>query len=136
MNKNGVLLDMSRDTIVFSSQLDSLISVLPVPYTSKELPSINVSRASKVLQRPVSTSEEEVCSIYSIGVAAFQTLANRSKKNHTEVFAMSVEDIDREIAYYTQCNLDSVSLSSIDETAQNLEDIKAKLPPKYQEFLV
>jgi hypothetical protein len=135
MNKNGVLLDMSRDTIVFPSQLDSPISVLPVPYKPKTSPSTNVSKAPKVLQRPVPTSEEEVSSIHSIGAAAFQTLANRSKKDHTEVFAMSVEDIDREIAYNTQCNLDSISLPSIDETAQNLEDIKAKLPAEYQDFL-
>jgi len=48
---------------------------------------------------------------------------------------MSVEDIDREIAYNTQCNLDSISLSSIDETSQNLENIKAKLPSEYLEYL-
>jgi hypothetical protein len=49
---------------------------------------------------------------------------------------MSVEDIDREIAYNTQCNLDVINnVSSTDETAQNLEDIKVKLPSKYQDFL-
>ncbi len=48
---------------------------------------------------------------------------------------MSVEDIDREIAYNTQCDPDVLSVSSTDETAQNLEDIKVKLPPEYQKFL-
>jgi hypothetical protein len=48
---------------------------------------------------------------------------------------MSMEDIDEEMTYHTQCNLDSISLSSIDETTQDPEDIKAKLPSKYEDYL-
>jgi len=48
---------------------------------------------------------------------------------------MFIEDIDREIAYNTQCKLDVIKVLSTDETTQNLENIKAKLSLKYQNFL-
>jgi len=48
---------------------------------------------------------------------------------------MFVEDIDREIAYNTQCNLVVLNVFFTDETAQNLEDIKVKLSSEYQKFL-
>jgi len=44
-------------------------------------------------------------------------------------------DINREIAYNTQCNLNALNVSSIDEMTQNLKVIKAKLSSKYHEFL-
>jgi hypothetical protein len=62
-------------------------------------------------------------------------LINQLKKNHTEVFAMFIENINKEIVYNTQCSLDFISIFFIDETAQNLEDIKIKLSSKYQNFL-
>jgi len=48
---------------------------------------------------------------------------------------MFIEDIDRKIVYNTQCNLDVISVSFINETTQNLKDIKVKLSLKYQNFL-
>ncbi len=48
---------------------------------------------------------------------------------------MFIEDIDRKIVYNTQCKLDVINVSFTNETAQNLEDIKAKLSSKYQNFL-
>jgi len=62
-------------------------------------------------------------------------LIDRKKKNQTEIFAMFIEDIDREIVYNTQCKLDVINISSTEKTAQNLEDVKAKLSLKYQNFL-
>ncbi len=44
-------------------------------------------------------------------------------------------DIDREIAYNTQCNLNVLNVSLINETTQNLKDIKVKLSSEYHEFL-
>jgi len=44
-------------------------------------------------------------------------------------------DIDREIMYNTQCDLNVLNVSSINETTQNLKDIKVKLSSKYYEFL-
>ncbi len=48
---------------------------------------------------------------------------------------MFVEDIDRKIVYNTQCELDVINVFSVNETTQNLEDIKVKLSSKYQNFL-
>jgi len=90
--------------------------VLLVSYELKTTGLMNASKAFKVLQRSISTSEKEICSIYSISAATFQTLANRSKKNHIEVFIMSVKNINKELAYNTQCNLNLVSLFLINET--------------------
>ncbi len=44
-------------------------------------------------------------------------------------------NINRKITYNTQCDLNALNVSSIDETTQNLRDIKAKLLLKYHEFL-
>jgi len=89
-----------------------------------------------MLKRPVSTTaQKESFSIRSINAASFKTLLNRSKKDQTEVFALFMTDINREIAYNTQCDLNALNVSSINETAQDLKDIKAKLPSEYHEFL-
>ncbi len=144
MNKNGILLNMRNDVIVFPDQLNTPISVFPIPPNSKHpswsrstsSPSTTQTKAPTMLKRPVpTTAQEESFSIQSIGAASFKTLLNRSKKNKTEVFALFMTDINREIAYNTQCDLNALNVSSTDETAQNLEDIKAKLPPEYHEFL-
>ncbi len=89
-----------------------------------------------MLKRLVSiTAQKESFSIRSIDAASFKTLLNHSKKNQTEVFALFMTDINREIAYNTQCDLNALNVSSINETTQNLKDIKAKLSSKYHEFL-
>jgi len=44
-------------------------------------------------------------------------------------------NINRKIAYNTQCNLNVLNISLINEMTQNLKDIKAKLSSKYHEFL-
>ena len=44
-------------------------------------------------------------------------------------------NINREITYNTQCNLNALNVSLINEMTQNLKDIKAKLSSKYHEFL-
>ena len=89
-----------------------------------------------MLKRSVSTTiQEESFSIRSIDVASFKTLLNRSKKNKIEVFALFMTNINRKITYNTQCDLNVLNVSSIDESAQDLKDIKAKLPSKYHEFL-
>jgi len=79
--------------------------------------------------------QKESFSIQNIDVVSFQALVKRKKKNQTKIFAMFIEDIDREIIYNTQCKLDVINVFSINETAQNLENIKVKLLSKYQNFL-
>ncbi len=79
--------------------------------------------------------QKESFSIQNIDVIFFQALVKRKKKNQTEIFAMFIEDIDREIIYNTQCKLNVINIFFIDEMTQNLENIKVKLLLKYQNFL-
>ncbi len=79
--------------------------------------------------------QEESFLIWSINAASFKTLLNHSKKNKIEVFALFMMNINRKITYNTQCDLNALNVSSINETTQNLKDIKAKLSLKYHEFL-
>jgi len=88
-----------------------------------------------MLKHSVSFIQKESFSIQNIDVVFFQALVKRKKKNQTEIFAMFVKDIDREIIYNTQCKLDVINVFSVDETTQNLEDIKVKLSLKYQNSL-
>ncbi len=46
-----------------------------------------------------------------------------------------MKNIDRKIAYNTQCNLNALNVSFVEKTTQNLKVIKAKLSLKYHEFL-
>ncbi len=65
----------------------------------------------------------------------FKTLLNHSKRDKIEIFALFMTNINRKIAYNTQCDLNTLNVSSINEMTQNLKDIKAKLSSKYHEFL-
>jgi len=88
-----------------------------------------------MLKHSVSFIQKESFLIQNINVVSFQALVKRKKKNQTEIFAMFIKDIDREIVYNTQCKLDVINVFSTDETTQNLKDIKVKLSLKYQNFL-
>jgi len=88
-----------------------------------------------MLKHSVSFVQKESFLIQNIDVVSFQALVKRKKKNQTEIFTMFIKDIDREIVYNTQCELDVINIFSVDEMTQNLEDIKVKLSLKYQNFL-
>ncbi len=81
------------------------------------------------------TAQKESFSIQSINAASFKTLLNYSKKNKIKVFALFMMNINKKIAYNTQCNLNALNVFLIKETTQNLKDIKAKLLLKYHKFL-
>ena len=103
---------------------------------STSLSSIIQTKTSIMLKWSVLTiTKKESFSIQSINAASFKMLLNCSKKNQTEVFALLMINIDREITYNTQCNLNVLNVSLIDETTQNLKVIKAKLSSKYYKFL-
>jgi len=139
MNKNEILLNMHHDTIIFSDQLNTSISVFSVlsitKHSSWSWSTLISSVAHKVLKHSASIVLKEFFSIQNINVAFFQMLMNQSKWNHIEIFAMFIKDIDREIVYNTQCNLNVLNVFFTDETAQNLKNIKVKLSSKYQKFL-
>ncbi len=89
-----------------------------------------------MLKRSVSTTiQKESFSIQSINIASFKTLLNHSKKNQTEVFTLFMKNIDRKIAYNTQCNLNALNVTFVEKTTQNLKAIKVKLFSEYHDFL-
>ncbi len=144
MNKNEILLNMQNDVIVFLNQLNTSISIFSILLNSKHsswsrstlFSFIIQTKTFIMLKQSVSTTiKKESFSIQSINAASFKTLLNCSKKNQTEVFALFMIDINRKIAYNTQCDLNALNISSINEMTQNLKDIKAKLSLKYHEFL-
>ncbi len=88
-----------------------------------------------MLKHSVSFFQKKSFLIQNIDIVSFQALVKRKKKNQTKIFAMFIKDIDRKIVYNTQCKLDVINIFSVNETTQNLEDIKVKLSSKYQNFL-
>ncbi len=143
MNKNEILLNMRHDTIVFSDQLNISISIFLISSNTKHSSwsrSILIfaaahSKIFKMLKHSVSIIQKESFSIQNIDVVSFQALVKRKKKNQIEIFAMFIKNIDRKIIYNTQCELNVVNVFSVNETTQNLENIKVKLSLKYQDFL-
>ncbi len=144
MNKNEILLNMQINIIVFLNQLNTFISVFSISLNSKHLSwlqstlftFISQSKISRMLKWSVSTMiQKKSFSIWSINVASFKTLLNHSKKNQTEVFTLFMKNIDRKIAYNTQCNLNALNISFIEKTTQNLKAIKVKLSSEYHDFL-
>ncbi len=131
-------------SLFFLNQLNTSISIFSISLNSKysswsrssSFSSITQTKTSTMLKWLVSiTAQKESFSIQNINVASFKTLLNHSKKNKIEVFALFMMNINRKIAYNTQCDLNTLNVSSINKTTQNLEDIKAKLLSKYHEFL-
>jgi len=144
MNKNEILLNMWNNVIVFSNQLNTSISIFSISLNSKHsswsrstsLSSITQTKISMMLKWLISiTAQKESFLIQSINVASFKTLLNHSKKNKIKVFALFMMNINRKIMYNMQCDLNALNVSLINETTQNLKDIKAKLSLKYHEFL-
>ncbi len=144
MNKNEILLNMQIDVIVFLNQLNTFISIFLISLNSKHLSwsrstsstFTSQSKVSRMLKWSVSTMiQKESFSIQSINIASFKTLLNCSKKNQTEVFALFMKNIDREIMYNTQCNLNALNIFFVEKTIQNLKAIKVKLSSEYHDFL-
>jgi hypothetical protein len=140
MNKNEILLNMHHDTIVFSDQLNTSILIFSISSNTKlfswsKLTSSASLSAFKILKHSALIIQKESFFIQNINVISFQILINWSKKNCTEIFAMFIKDIDREIIYNIQCDLNVINVFFTDEITQNLENIKVKLSLKYQNFL-
>ncbi len=140
MNKNEILLNMQNNIIVFLNQLNTSISIFSISFNSKHSSWLWSSSFFLIIQTKIfmilkQLVQKKSFSIQSINAASFKTLLNYSKRDKIEVFALFMMNINRKIAYNTQCNLNALNISSINETTQNLKDIKAKLSSKYHEFL-
>lgn len=121
MNKNRVLLDLGNDSIIFPDSRLMSPSQPPAP-------------TPKILPRPKAKAKEDIFSIHSVGAAAFHSLAKRSKSDNIQIFAMSMEDINTQLAFFRDSKAEAISLSAVETAGHNMEEIKAKLPPEYHEF--
>jgi len=140
MNKNEILLNMWNDIIVFSNQLNTSISIFSISLNSKHSNWSRSTSSSSITQTKIFMMlkwlvRKESFLIQSINAASFKTLLNHSKRDKIKIFALFIMNINRKIAYNTQCDLNALNVSSINEMTQNLKDIKAKLSSKYHEFL-
>ncbi len=140
MNKNEILLNMWNDIIVFSNQLNTSISIFSISLNSKHSNWSRSTSSSSITQTKIFIMlkwlvRKESFLIQSINAASFKTLLNHSKRDKIKIFALFIMNINRKIAYNTQCDLNALNVSSINEMTQNLKDIKAKLSSKYHEFL-
>jgi len=129
MNKNEILLNMQNDIIVFSNQLNTSISIFSISFNSKHSSWLQSSSFSSIIQTKISMMLKwlvwkESFLIQSINAASFKTLLNCSKKNKIEVFALFIMNINRKITYNTQCDLNALNVSSINEMTQNLKNLK------------
>ena len=89
MNKNEILLNMRHDTIVFSDQLNTSISIFSISSNTKYsswsrstlISSAAHSKISKMFKHSVSFIQKESFLIQNINVTSFQALVKRKKKN-------------------------------------------------------
>ena len=114
MNKNRLLLDINNDTIIYSKG--------PSTPQANQIP-------PKILPRPKPQAEYTPILIHAIGAAVFHSLATKPKSENIQLFAMSMQDIDAQLAFHRDAKVDTISLSSVESAAQNREEILAKLPP-------
>lgn len=117
---------MSNDLVVFlslDSSLDSHLNdsfqldtpgkkVNPVQLLTSPLSSMTPSspHSSKVLTRPRPVSEDTLFSIHSISVYSFSYLACCC---NTQIFALSLTDIDNQLALDRECRVEEISLSTV-----------------------
>ena len=141
MNQCGPILDMKDDTIIFpdGSRADNAPAI--PSSTQLKLPPPEPPPASQkpILKNPQilprqkpSCDVDNSSTIFSVGAAPFNTLANQQENN---IFAMSMEDIDLQLAFEKDCQVEEISLNAMGASETNLAEIKAKLPPEYHEYL-
>ena len=131
INKHGVSLDMSNDTIRFPSGITvhGVKSQIPAPLAfdpPKSTPSVpkptehklgtdpKPMSAPKLLKRPRPEPGPDF-NILCVGAAAYGTL---TRDRDTQTFAMSMEDIDRELAYDARCRMDALNINSVGTTQE------------------
>ena len=141
MNQCGLWLNMRNDTIVFpdGSNSDALHSSPPIPPlqlpvlpAAPPMPSNDARLAVKVLPRRKPSPGERPFTIHSVGAEPFGCL---SRKPDVHIFAMSMEDLDRQLAFDRECQIEEVSLNTVEAASVNLEEVKKKLPLEHHEYL-
>ena len=88
INRHRVLLDIRLDSVVFPRDRKSEMDVRVTEISSEP------ERPIKILQRIRLLMDEKDFTIRSINADAFDLLTRQSKVKETQLFAISMEDID------------------------------------------
>jgi len=66
---------------------------------------------------------------------AYALLARNRKKHDTQLIAMSMEDIDRELLFHEDVRIAALKIFTVDKAEAARKETKAKLPANYHDFL-
>ena len=142
INRFEILLDINNDTIIFLNQLFKtnpklILSINPESksFFETRIVELFTSKTPKILFRLKLPQKDEQYIIYNIGIKAFGLLAREARRNKTEIFALSIKNIDNQLTFHKKIQLNVINLSSMKIASQNFEEIKAKLLSEYYEFL-
>ena len=101
INRFGIFLDISNDTIIFFNQLfkTNPKSIFSINFKSKSLFEIRIVESFilkifKIFFRLKFFQKNEQYIIYNVGTKIFDLLARGTRRNKIEIFAFSIKNID------------------------------------------
>jgi len=138
MNRHKVLLDFENDSILFGVDRTRLRkrsvspqgNIGPTPRLNSDSGSKSISLRFplKILPRLKPDGGEQEFITKAIGAAAYYLLAKNAKQNHTEIFAISVQDIDLLMAQNRTQQADAVDLNNVELADVFYQEFMDKLP--------
>ena len=136
MNQNQLLLDMRDDSIVFredflhSQTVKPGVGCLPSTKHLTPPPPPLLPTTPRILPRPTPTADDNPFYVCSVGAAPYAMLA---RQEEVQIFAMSMEDIDRQLALDRECHAEEISIKH--SASRHLEEVRQQLPAEYHEYL-
>lgn len=70
-----------------------------------------------------------------VGAVGYDHLARKAKLDGTQLFAMSMRELDQELEASKQTATEVLELSNVELSEQNLADVRSKLPSEYHDYL-
>jgi len=140
MNRWNVLLDILINTIKFPEE-SIAISIRPasIPTALSEIDPVPmpmpIESTPKLLKRFTSETTEKESSMHLIGAEAYALLARNRKKHGTQLMAILMEDIDRELLFHENVRIAALEISTVDKAEAARKETEAKLPADYHDFL-
>ena len=107
---------------------------LPTPSASPT-PTLEPKLAPRILPRLKPKDNDDTATIYMVGASGYNHLAKKAKQEGTQLFAMSMHEVNQELAVSQQIATEVLELTNIELSQANQEDLRSKLPPEYHDFL-
>lgn len=90
----------------------------------------------KILPRPKPVLEtDDTALMYMVGAVGYDHLARKAKHDGTQLFAMSMRELDQELEASKQTATEVLELSNVELSKRNLADMRSKLPSEYHDYL-